>query len=98
MGIKRIKFTKWINEIKNQNAIENAVKPFIGDISQYPEDLIDNPFITTGYRIGFHSLKQALTSLFMWHNETINVWTHLLGKVFYLSLIIVVLVSIPSYG
>ena len=41
--------------------------------------LQDNNFILKGYRIDY-SLKDTFRSLFRLHNETGNVWTHLLGK------------------
>jgi adiponectin receptor len=34
--------------------------------------------LTRGYRI-FHSKEDALLSLFTLHNDTLNIWTHLLG-------------------
>lgn len=40
----------------------------------------DNHHIETGYRIGFKT-KQVFKSLFMIHNETVNIWTHLLGAI-----------------
>ena len=38
----------------------------------------DNDKIHRGYRVNFHSKKQLLKSLFMVHNESVNIWTHLL--------------------
>jgi hypothetical protein len=37
--------------------------------------------IEGGYRLHDHTLWQAFRTLFHWHNETMNVWTHLLGFV-----------------
>ena len=37
-------------------------------------------FIVTSYRINY-TIKQTLLSLFRVHNETGNVWTHLIGNV-----------------
>ena len=34
----------------------------------------------------------------MWHNETVNVWTHFMGKIAAFILIFVVLICCPSYG
>ena len=39
----------------------------------------DNEYIKRGYRNNFNSIKKILRSLFMVHNESVNVWTHLLG-------------------
>lgn len=46
-----------------------------------------NKNIRTGYRINFDSYWKLTKSLFMIHNETINVWTHLIGMVFFFYLI-----------
>jgi adiponectin receptor len=43
------------------------------------------PFILTGYRVHF-SLRLCLRSLFHVHNETGNVWTHLLGAIAFVAL------------
>ena len=45
--------------------------------------LVTNQNIFTGYRIGYNTHAKAAWSLFEWHNETTNVWSHLLaGLVF----------------
>lgn len=42
--------------------------------------LADNDYIKTGYRVN-HTVSDALASLFRVHNESINVWTHLIGAI-----------------
>ena len=39
----------------------------------------DNPSIHTGYRSTSNSLRSSLHSLLYLHNESVNIWTHLLG-------------------
>ena len=48
--------------------------------------LADNEYIATGYR---HRLSccDAVKSLFTWHNEVVNVWTHMAGAIFFLFLL-----------
>jgi len=48
---------------------------------------IDNPFILTGYRNRL-SFLDCLRSLFLLHNETINIWSHLLGFAFFAGLFV----------
>lgn len=43
--------------------------------------------ITRGYRQGL-DYKDCLLSIFRLHNETINIWTHLLGFLFFSALIV----------
>ncbi|XP_051900330.1 progestin and adipoQ receptor family member 3a isoform X3 [Pristis pectinata] len=45
---------------------------------QIPSFLKDNPYITDGYRAYLPS-KLCLKSLFILSNETVNIWSHLLG-------------------
>ena len=56
----------------------------------------DNPYIHGGYRVGLGSWRSALWSLFQMHNETMNVWTHLVGAVLFASLLLYVLFSISD--
>lgn len=41
----------------------------------------DNIYILSGYRINFDSAKSAIKSLFMVHNEIVNIWSHFLGAI-----------------
>lgn len=43
----------------------------------------------TGYRINYTSWKRILWSLFEWHNETINIWSHLLGFIAFFIILLV---------
>ena len=43
-----------------------------------------NKFILSGYRINFRSYIDATKSIFMIHNETFNVWSHLVGAVIFI--------------
>ena len=52
--------------------------PFLSTFEQAPAHLRDNQFIRRGYRVG-HGFKDAIMSLVKVHNETGNIWTHLIG-------------------
>ena len=47
--------------------------------SNLPPELQDNEYITTGYRVEM-SYWETIKSLFGLHNETGNIWTHLIGQ------------------
>ncbi|KAI9117567.1 hypothetical protein K1719_011733 [Acacia pycnantha] len=70
-------------EIKN-----GAVKPKRFPLLSFwelPEYMKDNEYILHYYRANW-PLKQAFFSVFRWHNETLNVWTHLIGFLLFLGL------------
>ncbi|XP_053678303.1 progestin and adipoQ receptor family member 3 [Anopheles nili] len=50
-----------------------------------PEHLRFNPFIRTGYRT-YLSARLCLESMFWWTNETVNIWSHVLGLCVFLIL------------
>ena len=61
--------------------------PMIVHREQAPDWLIDNKYILYGYRVDFQRKRDLLKSLFMKHNELLNIWTHLLGGVFFILLV-----------
>uniref|UniRef100_A0A7N0TT97 Uncharacterized protein n=1 Tax=Kalanchoe fedtschenkoi TaxID=63787 RepID=A0A7N0TT97_KALFE len=60
-----------------------------------PKYMKDNEFILNYYRANW-PLREAFLSLFRWHNETINVWTHLLGFFLFLGLSVANLIDVPE--
>eukprot|EP01117_Protostelium_nocturnum_P016956 TRINITY_DN6807_c0_g1_i1.p1 TRINITY_DN6807_c0_g1~~TRINITY_DN6807_c0_g1_i1.p1 ORF type:complete len:363 (-),score=72.55 TRINITY_DN6807_c0_g1_i1:17-1105(-) len=83
------------NEKSGENMVENekehAEKPgndrelvnYLLNYSQLPMWLKFNEFIRTGYRPPGLSMRQLWASLFQIHNETGNVWTHLISFAFF---------------
>ncbi|XP_074274020.1 heptahelical transmembrane protein 1-like [Silene latifolia] len=55
---------------------------------ELPQYMKDNEFIHNYYRAEW-SLKHAFFSLFQCHNETLNIWTHLLGLLLFVGLTVV---------
>ncbi|KAF5788269.1 hypothetical protein HanRHA438_Chr10g0474531 [Helianthus annuus] len=83
--------------IKNQKKIETETQntyPLLS-FEELPEYMKDNEFILDHYRVNW-PLKQAFFSLFHWHNETLNVWTHLIGFFVFVGLTIGNMMQVPE--
>ncbi|KAK6155532.1 hypothetical protein DH2020_009780 [Rehmannia glutinosa] len=62
---------------------------------ELPDYMKDNEYILNYYRTDW-PLKVAFLSLFRWHNETLNVWTHLLGFLLFVGLTVANLIDVPQ--
>ncbi|KAM7516441.1 hypothetical protein LguiA_006024 [Lonicera macranthoides] len=71
------------------------VKYQLVEYHSLPGYLKDNEFIVGHYRSEW-PIKQILISIFTLHNETLNVWTHLIGFFLFLSLTIYTAMKIPN--
>uniref|UniRef100_A0A7C8ZI66 Uncharacterized protein n=1 Tax=Opuntia streptacantha TaxID=393608 RepID=A0A7C8ZI66_OPUST len=71
------------------------VKYQLVEYHSLPGYLKDNEYIKGYYRANW-PLKQALFSIFSIHNETLNVWTHLIGFFLFLSLTIYTAMKVPN--
>jgi adiponectin receptor len=63
-------------------------REFIGELKHLEDEgRKSNHYIVRGYRINFTTPKRVLKSLFMIHNESVNIWSHLLGAVLFVMLL-----------
>lgn len=76
---------------------DSKVKEYVGHSNHSPAYLKYNKFVHTGYRINFNSKKRVFKSLFMMHNETMNIWTHLGGAIILIGLVIFLSVSVSTF-
>uniref|UniRef100_A0A0M3IG14 HlyIII-domain-containing protein n=1 Tax=Ascaris lumbricoides TaxID=6252 RepID=A0A0M3IG14_ASCLU len=51
--------------------------------TQLERELWVNEFVYTGYREPYQSKSAYLKSIIEWNNETINIWSHLLGFIYF---------------
>lgn len=74
--------TSLVDSIKNvpRRKKNKTGSAFYTTFEQAPSHLRDNKFILKGYRVG-HDFKAALISALKLHNETGNIWSHLVGMV-----------------
>ena len=76
------------NKEIGKNFINLANKIIIGQYSDAPDYLKDNEYIKNGYLLNCHSIKLVLRSLFVCSNETVNIWSHLIGCLISITFII----------
>ncbi len=80
------------------DAIERIVSEEIESIEEITDALVvewdglehwqrDNDFILTGHRKQSNSFPRSFASVLELHNESVNIWTHLLGAVVCISLL-----------
>ena len=84
-------FEETLEEVKeaSHQLLEEAQKgisKIYYTFQELPSHMQDNEFIHSGYR-AYYSAMQCLSSLFRIHNETMNIWTHLLGAFVYFAII-----------
>ena len=87
--------TAAINDATPSSPLSFPVKPGLLPLYLYEEIPLwmrDNSFIRTGYR-AHYTVRQCLLSLFTIHNETANIWTHLLGLLFFVAISSIVFIS-----
>ena len=80
----------------DEKPIKQLDKIIIGKYSDAPDYLKDNEYIKNGYLINCHSLKLVLRSLFVCSNETINIWSHLLGCIISILLIVLTVMFLKT--
>lgn len=71
------------------------VKYQLVEYHSLPAYMKDNEYILRYYRYDW-PLKQIFLSIFTIHNETLNVWTHLIGFFIFLALTIYTAIKIPK--
>jgi adiponectin receptor len=66
----------------------NVKQEKIGELEGTEHEFLrDNEFIVNGYRLHFNSAGKIIKSLFMFHNESFNVWSHLLGVLIFVFIL-----------
>jgi len=103
---RRTDFYDTIDKFESDNLKkkdENSFLPvrthsYVGHVDDAPGFSRDNEFILRGYRVNFHTCETIAKSLCLCHNETVNVWTHLVGALFTMVLIVIVGINIGPYS
>ena len=61
-----------------------------------PKDMRDNECIKSGYRINQKSFSDIISTIFRIHNQTFNIWSHMLGVLFYICVAIGIWLAYPN--
>ncbi|BBG92963.1 heptahelical transmembrane protein2, partial [Prunus dulcis] len=74
------------SETKKQQKVKSVKKKMtLMKFQDLPQYMKDNEFILDYYRCEW-PLNDVVFSLFAWHNETLNIWTHLVGFLIFVGL------------
>lgn len=66
---------------------------YIKSIEETPQWLIDNFHLKEGYRVGYSCVRSNIASLFHRHNDLMNIWTHLIGALFFLIVLVYLILA-----
>ena len=81
----------------NEGDLEDDSNLLVCSFIEAPKFMQDNEYIKGGYLLNCTTFKKTFKSLFMCHNETINIWTHLLSAIFFFALIFYTSIFISNY-
>ena len=87
-----------VKENPTESCEKYGNKVHLGSYNDAPEFVKDNEYILNGYRINCDSVSKVTNSLFYLHNETVNVWSHILGMLFVIVLIFYTAIFITSHS
>lgn len=82
MEKEKIKENDNLNSLKYMFAWKNV------NYDQLPQYMKDNDFIRTSYRPLMNSYLLAFSSVFRLHNETVNIWSHIIASLIYSAIFI----------
>ena len=81
----------------NEGDLEDDAKLLVGSFLEAPKFMQDNEYIKGGYLLNCTNFKKTFKSLFMCHNETINIWSHILSAIFFFALLFYTSIFISNY-
>lgn len=81
--------------LETKKVYESVSRKLYYTFHELPAHLQDNDCIIGGYR-AYYSIKECAMSIFRIHNETMNIWTHLVGSLFYFSLLFITVYNLPT--
>ena len=90
LSLKESKNSKVQNSEKDEKVeynYEKKLKLAVGTYQDAPQFIQDNEYIKNGYILNCNTYGRTFKSLFICHNELVNIWTHLLGSIFFIFLI-----------
>lgn len=82
-----VNFSTQTSTIKAAHVSHDAIKPLqqIYCWEDIPRWMQCDPYIRRGYRPQLHSFSACFQSIFYLHNESVNIWSHIISALIYLS-------------
>jgi channel protein (hemolysin III family) len=97
ISVNTSKVNSYHLDLRNLKIYEEKIaslnRHYIGEYYDISNNIIfdymsDNEYITSGYRVNYSNCELTSRSICECHNETGNIWTHLLGALIFLYLLI----------
>ena len=99
MGKDKSKTNKKEEETtKISSKYEGKEEIILGTFNDVPAYCKQNEYIKKGYRLNCDSISKSLKSLFILHNESVNIWSHLIGAILFVLLIFYTIYYITNYA
>ena len=76
-----------IKSTQTEDNIEKELNMRLGTYEEAPKFIQDNEYLKTGYLLNCNTFKKIFKSFLILHNESVNIWSHLLGAFFFFLLI-----------
>jgi hypothetical protein len=76
---------KRAGKFESEVLIEKSIGS-LEDLNKSDQYYSNNRFLVEGYRLNHFTKEDCFRSLWSWHNETLNIWTHLLGSIMFIGM------------
>lgn len=81
------------NEKRKVSEVKKRSLARIGSYEEADVWVKDNEYLISGHRIEHYGFRETFKSLFTWHNETLNIWSHLLPALIFCIVLVFLFIT-----